>query len=191
MRKLQLTSGPAEGQELELEQELIIGRENADLVLADEEMSRRHVALRPVDQGVEVEDLGSLNGTFVDGQRISEPVTIAIRGSIKVGTSVIKVDVSLPQATKAVATPDQTTRASDVPAPIAPTVARDVPAPPPAAVDQPTAARPQQAPPAAAPAAGQEEEGNREESPHLPVPASMAIFVAALVVVLLLLVLFD
>lgn len=190
MRKLQLTSGPAAGQELELEQELVIGRENADLVLADEEMSRRHVALRPIDQGVEVEDLGSLNGTFVDGQRISEPVTIAIRGSIKVGTSVIKVDVSLPQATKPAISADQSTRARDVPPPSALTVARDVAAPPPAVVDQPTAARPQQPAPQAAPLADQEE-GNRVESPHLPFPASMAIFVAALIVVALLLALFD
>ena len=190
MRKLQLTSGPAAGQELELEQELVIGRENADLVLPDEEMSRRHVALRPVVQGVEVEDLGSLNGTFVDGQRISAPVTIAIRGSIKVGTSVIKVDVSLPQTTEAAVSPDQSTRARDIPAPSAPTVARDVPAPPPAAIDQPTAARAQ--PPAAAdPPATEQEEGNKVESPHLPIPASAAIFIGALIVVLLLLLLFD
>ena len=100
MRTLRITAGPAEGQELELESELVVGRDGADLVIGDEEMSRRHVALRPVDGGVEVEDLGSTNGTYVDGRRIYEPVTISIRGAVKVGLSEIRVNVSLPQETR-------------------------------------------------------------------------------------------
>ncbi len=97
MRTLTLTSGPAAGQEFEIDRELVVGRENADVVIADEQISRRHVALRPVEHGVEVEDLGSLNGTFLDGERIEAAVTIAIRGSITLGTSELRVDVALPQ----------------------------------------------------------------------------------------------
>ena len=67
---LVFTQGPLTGQRLEPEGELVIGREGAALTIEDSELSRRHAAVRPVEGGIEIEDLGSLNGTFVNGQRI-------------------------------------------------------------------------------------------------------------------------
>ena len=64
MATLVVTSGPAAGQRLEITGEIVIGREG-DLDVKDEEVSRRHAAIRPGAQGIEIEDLGSTNGTVV------------------------------------------------------------------------------------------------------------------------------
>lgn len=49
-----------------------IGRSpECDIYLDDAGVSRQHARLRPVDYGVEVEDLGSTNGSFINGQRVS------------------------------------------------------------------------------------------------------------------------
>jgi len=196
MRTLRITSGPAAGQEMELEKELVVGREGADLVILDEEMSRRHAVLRPVDAGVEVEDLGSTNGTLVDGRRITGPVTIAIRGAVKIGTSEIRVNVSLAQETT-IASVGQSTRATDVTPPPDVTAPRQVPAMQPDVTaprrvpQEPAPAAPAPAAPApAAPAAGASDQ-SQVESPQLPLPASFAIFIAALVAIVAVLVLFD
>ncbi len=84
---LQVISGPAAGQEFEVDRELIIGRRDADLAIADDELSRRHAAVRPADPGVVVEDLGSLNGTFVAGERIRGAVTLTAEATVRVGRS--------------------------------------------------------------------------------------------------------
>ena len=55
------------------------GRENVDVEIEDAELSRRHFAVRPVEGGLEVEDLGSRNGTRVDGTRIDSPTRVAPR----------------------------------------------------------------------------------------------------------------
>ena len=95
MRTLKVTSGPAAGQSVDIEGEVVIGREGADLTIEDPELSRRHVALRPAERGVVVEDLGSLNGTFVNGERISGEVTLTADGSIRAGTTELAVELAL------------------------------------------------------------------------------------------------
>jgi pSer/pThr/pTyr-binding forkhead associated (FHA) protein len=47
-----------------------IGREDCDIVVPDPAMSRRHAAVRTLDSGIAIEDLGSTNGTFVNDRRI-------------------------------------------------------------------------------------------------------------------------
>jgi pSer/pThr/pTyr-binding forkhead associated (FHA) protein len=92
---LTVKSGPAAGREVEVERELIIGRRDVDLAIADEELSRRHAAVRPSDGGVVIEDLGSLNGTFVDGARIDAPVTLTTDAMLRVGVSEMSLQVTL------------------------------------------------------------------------------------------------
>lgn len=146
MRTLRLTSGPEEGRTLEIEGEVAIGRENADFVVPDSEMSRRHAVLRAVERGVEVEDLGSMNGTFVNGERIASPVTLTSSGSVRMGVTEMEIELAIPEVTKAspIPTPDVTVarETPDV------TVARNVP--------EVTAVRqvPPQTPPTGAPPAG-------------------------------------
>jgi hypothetical protein len=65
----------------------VVGRgAEADLQLADTGVSRRHAELRLVDGRVELHDLGSTNGTRVNGQRVTE-ATLTDGDTIAVGTS--------------------------------------------------------------------------------------------------------
>jgi pSer/pThr/pTyr-binding forkhead associated (FHA) protein len=92
---LTVISGPAAGREIEVEHELIIGRRDVDLAIADEELSRRHAVVRPSESGVVIEDLGSLNGTFVNGARIDAPVTLTADATLRVGVSEMSLRVTL------------------------------------------------------------------------------------------------
>ena len=68
MAELEFISGPIAGRSVEVEGELVLGRVDGDLLIADEEVSGRHAQLRLTDDGaIEVTDLESSNGTWVDG----------------------------------------------------------------------------------------------------------------------------
>jgi serine phosphatase RsbU (regulator of sigma subunit) len=70
---------------------LIIGRkEPADLVLADSEVSRAHCRLDLLGEELLVADLGSTNGTFIDGKRITAPVVLPVGATLQVGRSAFK-----------------------------------------------------------------------------------------------------
>jgi ABC transport system ATP-binding/permease protein len=96
MARLRVVSGPNAGLTVDVDEEVVIGREDTDLALDDEEMSRRHALVRRHANRLQVEDLGSTNGTFVDGTRIAEPTLLGGGAEIKVGTTVIVVEGVLP-----------------------------------------------------------------------------------------------
>lgn len=102
---LVVTQGPLAGQRLELEGELVIGREGVAVTIEDSELSRRHAVVRPVSGGFEVEDLGSLNGTFVNGRRIDGPTRLVGGDSIKLGQSVLELEAARAPATAKSAVP--------------------------------------------------------------------------------------
>ncbi len=93
MPTLTITTGPYEGQSIECDRELVVGREGADLVVDDSEMSRRHATIRPVAGGLEIEDLGSLNGTFVAGRRISGVTMLTSNTSLKMGITLFALEI--------------------------------------------------------------------------------------------------
>ncbi len=64
---------------------------DADLVVADAAVSRRHVMLTLVPEGVAVEDLGSRNGTFYLGQRIEKAV-LSVGSHITVGGAQVAIE---------------------------------------------------------------------------------------------------
>jgi two-component system, cell cycle response regulator len=72
---LLVLSGPQFGQIFMLEpgRELTLGRrEGADILIRDDGVSRRHASILTEGTGARVRDLGSQNGTFVDGVRITD-----------------------------------------------------------------------------------------------------------------------
>jgi hypothetical protein len=82
------------GAVVEIATRLVIGREEScDIVLDDEKVSRRHCALTPQPDGrVVIEDLGSSNGTFVNRERISGPVTLIGGEEVRVGSTVMSAE---------------------------------------------------------------------------------------------------
>ncbi|HWF55762.1 MAG TPA: FHA domain-containing protein [Solirubrobacteraceae bacterium] len=96
MASLWVTSGSLAGQSVGVTGELVVGRENADLTVDDAEVSRRHVAVRLAGGQLEIEDLGSANGTFVDGSRIDGPVKVGGGSKIRIGQTEFEVRGVLP-----------------------------------------------------------------------------------------------
>jgi pSer/pThr/pTyr-binding forkhead associated (FHA) protein len=103
--KLVVTEGPATGREIDLDQEVVIGREGVAFTLDDSELSRRHVAVRPAAGGFEVEDLGSLNGTFVNGKKIEGATRISGGDTLKIGQTIVRLEAERAAATVASAVP--------------------------------------------------------------------------------------
>ena len=144
--QLRITAGPDAGKTIEPSGEsFTIGREDVDFLLADDEVSRRHLEIRTLPDGrVEVADLGSRNGTRVNGERISEPRALAGGEEITVGTTTIVVEGPPPVAETVVGreipTGDETVVAGNEPTeaidPDA-TIAEPTPAPPPPAPEEP------------------------------------------------------
>ena len=140
MARLRVVSGPNAGQTVDVEEEIVIGREDTDLAIDDDEMSRRHAVVRRHANRLQVEDLGSTNGTFVDGTRIAEPTLLGGGAEIKVGTTVLVVEGVLPVSDlSGDIAPRNVTRVSQAipegaPAPLAataaPAAAPPAPAPP-------------------------------------------------------------
>jgi pSer/pThr/pTyr-binding forkhead associated (FHA) protein len=65
---------------------ILVGRApSADLRLDDPRVSRLHARIEMRDDGVYVEDLGSRNGTAVDGETVSEPRQLLVDDEITVG----------------------------------------------------------------------------------------------------------
>jgi predicted component of type VI protein secretion system len=99
--RLVVTEGPSAGREIEIDHEVVIGREGVAFTLDDSELSRRHVVIRRVGGGYEVEDLGSLNGTYVNGTKIAAPTRLAGGDTLKLGRTVIRLEAERAAATVA------------------------------------------------------------------------------------------
>ena len=73
-----------------LHEALELGRDCTGMLLADPQTSRRHLVLTPNDGGVTVTDLGSTNGTFVDGRRIDTPYPVVPGAVVRLGDTTIE-----------------------------------------------------------------------------------------------------
>jgi pSer/pThr/pTyr-binding forkhead associated (FHA) protein len=74
-----------------MNREIIIGRSSdLDMVLVEDMVSRRHAKITSSATDVYIQDLGSTNGTFVNGEKISR-ARLNEGDRILVGTSIIKL----------------------------------------------------------------------------------------------------
>ena len=98
---LRFISGKYQGGEfpLGLQEEIIVGRSSElDMVLVEDMVSRRHARITVTESQIVIEDLGSTNGTFVNGEKISR-AGLREGDRVLIGTSilkVVKVDPSAP-----------------------------------------------------------------------------------------------
>jgi ABC-type multidrug transport system fused ATPase/permease subunit/pSer/pThr/pTyr-binding forkhead associated (FHA) protein len=95
---LVVRNGALAGQRFEVAGELTVGRQNADLIIDDEQVSRRHAVVRQTPSGLSIEDLGSLNGTSVNQRRIDGATPLSTGDTIEIGDVSIEVDAGTERA---------------------------------------------------------------------------------------------
>jgi pSer/pThr/pTyr-binding forkhead associated (FHA) protein len=105
MLTLIFDNGPLAGHRIEVGSGLVLGREEADVVIDDPSVSRRHAVIRPLQDGLEIEDLDSLNGTWVNGRRIAGATGLAPGDRVRLGDSSFEVASRRTLASPTVATP--------------------------------------------------------------------------------------
>jgi pSer/pThr/pTyr-binding forkhead associated (FHA) protein len=82
-------------EEREVVSQLTMGRSDGnDVVLAEGGVSRRHARFFLDGGELWVEDLGSANGTFVDGERINSPVRLEDKAQVQIGDCEMVVRLS-------------------------------------------------------------------------------------------------
>jgi Domain of unknown function (DUF4388)/FHA domain len=95
---LRFISGKYQGGEYALAegQEIVIGRSSElDMVLVEEMVSRKHARIALSDGVISIADLGSTNGTFVNGEKVDQG-TLKEGDRVLIGTNILKV-ISLGQ----------------------------------------------------------------------------------------------
>lgn len=95
--KLKVTAGNAAGTEIHVGDALLIGRssDGEGRLGEDIEISRRHAGIARSPEGVyEIEDLGSTNGTLVNGRLIDTPEELFPGDTIEVGATTLVVQVT-------------------------------------------------------------------------------------------------
>ena len=89
---LAILDGAEGGRRIGISGRTTVGRgEDAGLVVDDPEISRAHAVLGPTADGLEIQDLGSLNGTWVNGERISSPTLLVSGDIVRVGATRMEV----------------------------------------------------------------------------------------------------
>jgi pSer/pThr/pTyr-binding forkhead associated (FHA) protein len=99
---LRFISGKYQGGEYPLAegQEIVIGRSSElDMVLVEEMVSRKHARIALAEGAISIEDLGSTNGTFVNGEKVQQG-TLREGDRVLIGTNILKV-VAAPQDAEA------------------------------------------------------------------------------------------
>ncbi len=90
---LKFISGKYQGGEfpLKMEKQIVIGRSSElDMVLVEDMVSRKHAKITVAGGKITIEDLGSTNGTFVNGEKIKQ-ARLKEGDRILIGTSILKL----------------------------------------------------------------------------------------------------
>lgn len=85
-------AGPAKGSTHKLQKaRVIVGREDADIALSDQEVSRHHCLLEVHDGHANLKDLDSTNGTFFEEERVRAAM-LQDGAEFRIGTTVMRID---------------------------------------------------------------------------------------------------
>ena len=88
---LEVIDGPDKGMVRKLEKaSMILGRQGADIVLKDPEVSRHHCLLEVKESYINLKDLDSTNGTFFDEERVRAAM-LQDGGEFRIGTSKVRI----------------------------------------------------------------------------------------------------
>ena len=91
---IEAMNGPLDGKRWRFDASISIGRDAQSaqaVVPTDRTVSRKHAEVCAENNGLSLRDLGSSNGTYVDGQPISQSVTIAAGQPFVVGRTMLRV----------------------------------------------------------------------------------------------------
>jgi hypothetical protein len=93
-RVFMISQGNQAGLSAELSAGVVMIGRGADcqLILDDDYVSTRHARVVSTPNGIYVEDLGSTNGTYVNGQRIMAPTTITLADTVRIGKTILKLE---------------------------------------------------------------------------------------------------
>ncbi len=70
-------AGPLNGQRWILKEDVIVGRDDScNVIIQNRQVSRYHARFVYLSHGVQLEDLGSKNGTHINGQEVLEPIML-------------------------------------------------------------------------------------------------------------------
>lgn len=88
---LEVVEGPDKGLVRKFEKaSVILGRQGADIILKDPEVSRHHCLLEVKDRYINLKDLDSTNGTFFEEERVRAAI-LENGAEFRVGSSIIRV----------------------------------------------------------------------------------------------------
>jgi pSer/pThr/pTyr-binding forkhead associated (FHA) protein len=91
-RVLFVRSESQQGQEFEVSDVVVLGRsDETDFVIDDPYASEFHLRLVSQENGMMLHDLGSTNGTYVNGRRVSAPTELKRGDTIQVGKTVMEI----------------------------------------------------------------------------------------------------
>ena len=80
------------GKEIEVADVSVLGRsDDADVFLDDPYASEFHMRLVSSENGLVLHDLGSTNGTYVNGRRLTAPTNLRKGDNVQVGKTVMEV----------------------------------------------------------------------------------------------------
>src|ERR1700753_466488 len=83
---LLILQGPDKGRRFELpDAPALVGRDSRQLPLTDNTVSRRPCELLPSEGNWIVHDMGSANGTYVNGARVNERIVLKVGDQVRVG----------------------------------------------------------------------------------------------------------
>ena len=106
MPVLVVLDGPHAGRRFDFDgAETVVGREGPGITIDDRELSRRHAVVRVSGERVEIQDLGSLNGTYVNGERLKGARTLADGDTVRIGATTLSVETGAPSGATVLSAP--------------------------------------------------------------------------------------